>query len=565
MIKKISPAWYSFLMVVGIAIFANFISAYFHTYVDLTQDKRYTLTDATVETFEKVEEIVYIKVLLDGDFPAGFKRLQASIREVLGQIKSVNPKVQFEFENPVQGTQDDIIKTRDALAKEGIVPTSLKYYDGTQLVQKAIYPYALINIGSRKAVVNLLEEQQPGSDEEVILNNSISLLEYKFAHTLQKMMLREKQNIVFSAGSGELDSRFTYRLEKELRKYYDTGRIVLDSVVQIDTSVNLLIVAAPKREISLPNQFKIDQYIMRGGKVIWAMEKLTASLDSIAKYNFYVPQDIITGVDDMLFKYGARVQPNLIIDLECSAIPQIVGMTGDKPQTMMFPWYYHPVLQSLNNHVIVKNIDRVNMFFPASIDTVETATPIKKTVLLASSPYSRTQFNPVRLNFEILKTEPDPAKFNDGNKAVAVLLEGEFESFFKNRVSASFQETLKQLNTKFVEKSVATKQIVFSDVDFMQNLINTRTNETEEIGFNKWEIKYYKGNKDLILNAIEYLLDEEGVLSARSKEIKLRLLDKVKAKKEKTKWQLINIVLPLVFLALCGALYTVWRRRKYTK
>lgn len=565
MSKKLSPAWLSFLMITGVVILVNFISSYFHTYIDLTQDKRYTLTDATVETFEKVDEIIYVKVLLEGDFPAGFKRLQSSIREVLSQLKAVNPKLQFEFENPVQGTQNDIIKTRDALAKEGLIPTSLKYYDGTQLVQKAIYPYAVINIGARKAVVNLLEEQQPGSDEEIILNNSISLLEYKFAHTLQKMMLKEKQNIVFTAGSGELDSRFTYRLEKELRKYYDTGRIVLDSVVQIDTSVHLLIVAAPKREISLQNQFKIDQYIMRGGKVIWAMEKLTASLDSIAKYQFYVPQDIVTGVDDMLFKYGARVQPNLIIDLECSAIPQIVGMTGDKPQTMMFPWYYHPVLQSNNNHVIVKNIDRVNMFFPSSIDTVETALPVKKTILLASSPYSRTQFNPVRLNFEILKSQPDPSKFNDGGKAVAVLLEGEFESFFKNRVSASFQETLRQLNTAFVEKSIPTKQVVFSDIDFMQNLLNSRTNETEEIGFNKWEIKYYKGNKDLILNTIEYLLDEEGVLGARSKEIKLRMLDKVKAKKEKTRWQIINLVLPLVFLGLIGGVYTVWRRRKYTK
>ncbi|MBK7787713.1 MAG: gliding motility-associated ABC transporter substrate-binding protein GldG [Saprospiraceae bacterium] len=563
--KKISPAWFNFFMVAGIAILANFVSSYFSTYIDLTQDKRYTLTPATEEAVEKIDEIIYIKVLLEGEFPAGFKRLQASTREMLNQLKALNPRIQYEFENPVQGTQDEIIKTRDALAKDGVVPTSLKYYDGTQLVQKAIYPYALINIGTKRAIVNLLEEQQPGSDEEVILNNSISLLEYKFAHTFQKMLMREKQNIAFTAGAGELDSRFTYRLEKELRRFYDTGRIVLDSVVQIDSSVHLLVVAAPKQQISLPNQFKIDQYIMRGGKVIWLVEKLSASLDSIAKYQFYVPKDIITGVDDMLFKYGAKVQPNLIIDLECSAIPQIVGMAGDKPQTMMFPWYYHLSLQSKNDHVIVRNIDRVNMFFPSSIDTVATATPVKKTVLLSSSPYSRTQFNPVRLNFEILKSEPDPAKFNDGNKAVAVLLEGRFESFFKNRVSASFQQTLNQLNTRFVEESVPTAQVVFSDVDFMQNLLNTRTNETEEIGFNKWEIKYYKGNKDLILNTVEYLLDEGGVLSARSKELKLRLLDKVKAKKEKTKWQLINIVLPLLFLALSGLIYNYWRRKKYTQ
>ncbi|MBK7223549.1 MAG: Gldg family protein [Saprospiraceae bacterium] len=244
--KKISPAWYNFFMVAGIAILANFVSSYFSTYIDLTQDKRYTLTPATEEAVEKIDEIIYIKVLLEGEFPAGFKRLQASTREMLNQLKALNPRIQYEFENPVQGTQDEIIKTRDALAKDGVVPTSLKYYDGTQLVQKAIYPYALINIGTKRAIVNLLEEQQPGSDEEVILNNSISLLEYKFAHTFQKMLMREKQNIAFTDGAGELDSRFTYRLEKELRRFYDTGRIVLDSVVQIDSSVHLLIVAAPK-------------------------------------------------------------------------------------------------------------------------------------------------------------------------------------------------------------------------------------------------------------------------------------------------------------------------------
>ncbi|MBK9687682.1 MAG: Gldg family protein [Saprospiraceae bacterium] len=173
--KKISPAWFNFFMVAGIAILANFVSSYFSTYIDLTQDKRYTLTPATEEAVEKIDEIIYIKVLLEGEFPAGFKRLQASTREMLNQRKAINPRIQFEFENPVQGTQDEIIKTRDAQAKDGVVPTSLKYYDGTQLVQKAIYPYALINIGTKRAIVNLLEEQQPGSDEEVILNNSISL------------------------------------------------------------------------------------------------------------------------------------------------------------------------------------------------------------------------------------------------------------------------------------------------------------------------------------------------------------------------------------------------------
>jgi gliding-associated putative ABC transporter substrate-binding component GldG len=563
--KEDKSIWTRFFIIVGILLALNFLSTYIHTYFDLTEDKRYTLTKPTKNLIDGINEIVYFKVLLDGEFPAGFKRLQSSTKELLSQLKAINPKIQFEFENPVDGTVDEIKKTRDALAAQGIIPTSLKYYDGTQLVQKAIYPFALINVGSRKAVVNLLEEQTPGSDEEVILNNSISLLEYKFANAFQKILLNKKQNVLFTKGKGELDDRYTFRLESELKKYYNTGRIDLDSVVRIEDEADLLIIAAPDKPYDIKNQFKLDQYIMNGGKVIWVMEKLTASLDSIAKYKFYVPADINTGLDDMLFKYGARVQPNLVLDLECSSIPQIVGMSGDKPQTMMFPWFYHINVATRNNHPIVKNIDKVNMSFPSSIDTVGNIPTIKKTPLLMTSPYSRTQFNPVRLTFEILKSQPDPAKFNDGNKIVALLLEGRFESFFKNRVSEDFKQTLAQINSSYVEVSKTTKQIVISDVDFMKNLINFRTNETEQIGFNKWEVKYYKGNRDFIFNAVEYLLDESNILTARSKEIKLRLLDQVKTKTEKRKWQFINIGLPLIFLAAIGVVYTWYRRRKYAK
>jgi ABC-2 type transport system permease protein len=561
--KKINKQWANFLVICCIVVVVNLLSAYVNSYIDLTQDKRFTLTQASKDVVNEVKDVIYIKVLLEGEFPAGFKRLRSATAEMLDQLKGQNAKIQYEFENPIQGTSDQIKKTRDELAKDGIVPTSLKYYDGTQLVQKAIYPYALINIGSRKAVVNLLEEQTQGSDEEVVLNNSIALLEYKFANTFQKMMLKDKQNIAFTSGNEELESKYTFRLERELRKFYDTGRLILDSLVGIDTSINLLIVAAPRKQLSLESQFKIDQYIMRGGKVIWAIEKFDAGLDSIAKYKMYVPRDIVTGIDDMLFKYGVRVQPNFIIDLECTNIPQIVGMAGGKPQTMLFPWNYHLSISSKDNHVINRNIDRVNMFFPSSIDTLPVK-EVKKTILLSSSKYSRTQFNPVRLNFEILKYQPDPAKYNDGNKATAVLLEGRFESYFKNRVPQAFKQTLDQLNVPYLDKSKPTAQIVLSDVDFMQNLINMRTSETEEIGYNKWELKFYKGNKDFILNCIEYMLDEKGVLASRSKELKLRLLDQVRAKKERKFWQLLNIVLPLVFVGLIGLLYSYRRKRLYS-
>lgn len=564
-VKKLGP-WLKVILVFAILFMINFISSFYSGFIDLTEDKRFTLTEPTLRTIDKVDEVVYVQILLAGEFPSGFKRLQNATLEMLNEFKDRNGKIVYEITDPNEGSAKEINDRRKQLADEGIIPTQLTFFDGTQTVTKVIYPHVIFNYGNRRFVVNLLEEQKPGDDEDIILNNSVGLLEYKFANAFQKMLLKDRQNIVFTAGNGELPSKNTYRLEKELRKYYNSGRIILDSVVTLDSQIDLLIVAAPREKVSLKNQFKIDQYLMNGGKIIWMIEKLEADLDSIAKYQYYIPRDIETDLDDMLFKYGVRVQPNLLLDLESTRIPQIVGMSGDQPQTVLKQWPYHPAVASKSSHPIVKNIARTNMFFPSTIDTsIVTATPIDKTVLLSSSQYSRVQFNPVRLNFEILKTPFVPAKFDKGPQPLAVLLEGEFESFFKNRVSEDFKNTLQQIGAEYKEKSPETKQIVISDVDFAKNLINTRTNETEEMGFNKWEVQYFKGNKDFILNSIEYMLDQEGILESRSKEVKLRLLDAVKTKEEKSKWQMINIGLPLAILAFFGILFNFLRRRKYSK
>jgi gliding-associated putative ABC transporter substrate-binding component GldG len=490
--------------------------------------------------------------------------LQTATKDLLDEFKGINNKIQFVFEDPTQGDRQDVMNRREELAKLGIVPTSLQYYDGTQTVTKAIYPFAIINLSNRQVAIPLLEEQQPGVDENIILNNSVSLLEYKFADALQKVQDVEPKNIVFTKGNGELPLQNTYALEKQLRKFHNTGRIDLDSVTYLSDEIDLLIIAAPTQPYSLKDQFKIDQYLMNGGKIIWLIESLDADLDSISKYKYYVPRDINHGLGDLLFKYGVRIQPNLILDLESTRIPQIVGMQGDKPQTQLFTWPYHPAIYPESKHPIVKNLDRINMFFPSSIDTIKTEGNIKKTILLRSSPYSRLQFNPVRLNFEILKSPFDPANFTDGYQPVSVLLEGEFESAFKNRVSEDFKNTLKTLDQEFKSISKPTKQLIVSDVDFTKSLVNSRTQKSEDIGFNKWEVRYFKGNKDFINNAVEYMLDEKGVLQARSKEIKLRLLDKVRTKQEKSKWQAINIGLPLLFLFIFGILFNWWRKKKYT-
>ena len=553
------------LLVIGILVFINIISSYVSGFIDLTADKRFTLTEPTKNLVSNIDELVSTKVYLVGDFPSGIMSLQEATTDILKQFKKLNNNFIFDFDDPSAGSVEEVNARYKQLTKDGLNPTSLKVFDGSNYQQKVIFPYVTFQIGTRKVVVNLLEEQFAGQDEQEVLASSISLLEFKLSNALQKLLLSRKMNIVFTSGQGELPLQKTYSLERDLRKFYNTGRITLDSVLRIDSLVDLLMIAAPKSKFSLQNQFKIDQYLMNGGKILWLIEKMTASLDSIAKYQFYIPQDIVTDLDNMLFKYGAKVMPNLILDLECTSIPQIVGQSGDKPQTMMFKWPYHPVLASKSNHPVVKNIDRVNMYFPSEVDTIKTNIYSKKTFLLTTSNYSKTQFNPVRLNFEILKADPDPRLFNKPNIPVALLLEGKFESFFKNRMTQDFSTTLVRLNMKFKDESEPTRQIIISDADFMSNLINSRTNEAEPLGFNKWELKLYKGNKDFIMNAIEYLMDEKQILTARSKEIKLRPLDIIKVDEEKTFWQIFNVIMPLLILTIFGLFFSYYRKRKYAQ
>lgn len=553
------------LLIIGIIIFINIISNYFFGAIDLTEEKRYTLSKSTHNVVESVDENVFIKVLLDGDLPPGFKRLQNSTKELLDDLVDINSDIQYVFEDPLDGTTQEIKSRRDQLAKDGVLPVALTYNDGKEVSQKGIYPYALISYKGRNSKISLLKEQNLGEDDEVVLNRSIELLEYKFVNQIQKLSLGKRQNIAFSEGHGELAFDNTYRLQTELENFYNVGRLNLDSLIVIDRQLDLLIVAAPKEQFDDKAKFKLDQYIMNGGKILWLIEKLDSDLDSINKYRFYIPQDIITGVDDLLFKYGAKIQPNLVLDLESSSIPQVVGQQDGKPQTLLYKWYYHPLAIANRNHPIGKNLDRINMFFPSSIDTVKTKFKVAKTPILTSSPYSRYQLNPVRLNFEILKYPPQRDQFNKGNQTLGLLLEGEFESAFANRITPNFQSTLDQLGITFQAKSVPTQQIVISDADFMKNRVNSRTQKAEPIGYNIWEQKVFDGNKDFILNSIEYLLDDNGVLDSRSKEVKLRLLDAVKTKQERKKWQFINIGLPLLFLAIFGFLFNFIRKRRYSK
>jgi len=553
------------VLVLAVLIVVNVLASFFYTHLDLTEDKRFTLSDSSVNMISEIDDNIFVQVLIDGELEAGFKRLRSATGDMLSEFNSINTNIDYEFVDPSSGNLEKINRTREELRQIGLTPTRVSIMDGKETVEKYIYPYALISQGDRRTIVSLLEEQRLGISNELILNNSVSMLEYKLTNGIFKVWNEVKPNIVLTTGNGELENLETAFLERNLREYYDTGRINLDSLYKIDQDADVLIVARPQKEISQRSQFIIDQYIMNGGNVIWLIEKFFVNVDSVAQYQFFVPRPLETGLDDMFFRYGVKFKDNLVLDLESSTIPQVVGDQGGQPQIDFFKYSYHPLLQAGSGHPIVKNLDRVNVLFPSTIEQVKSKANITHTPLLQSSQYSRYQMFPMRLNFDILRYEPEPDNFDKGPQTVAMLVEGEFDSYFKNRVSESMRTTLSKIDAEFVEKSPPSKQLFVSDADFIKNSYNPETNQISPTGYNRWEEKAYKGNLDFIVNAIDYMVDDYGLADARSKEIKLHLLNTIKAQEESGFWKFINVGLPLLFLGLFAFIYLFVRKRKYAQ
>jgi ABC-2 type transport system permease protein len=561
-----SQALLRFGMFCGIVLFANIMANTFYAHADLTEEKRFTLTQPTRQMLRGLKDRIYVRILLEGEFPAGFKRLQTATREMLDDFRSESGYIDYQFEDPNQGTVEQINERRKALADEGIGPVNLRVAEQGKSSQRLIYPVAIIHFGGRKEIVKLLENQSPSLDPEQVINNSVSLLEYKFANGIKKILASTRPVILFTQGHGELVELQTIDLENNLRQYYDTGRIVLDSSVQVrPDKCTLMIIAKPRTAFSEKDKFKVDQYIMHGGRVMWLIDRMNADLDSLRSLgSHYVPTDYPLNIEDMLFKYGVRIQPDLVLDLESSRIPIVSGQVGNQPQLELYKWPYHPVVLPKGQHPIVKNLDRVELRFCSSIDTIRTKTPVKKTQILASSKHSRLQFSPADVSFDILKEDPDPAKFDKGMQTVGVLLEGNFPSNFENRVSQDMVNGLKQLGLEYLPQSVNTRMVVISDGDVAANFVRDPIKKSwDPLGYNRFEKVTY-ANKELMLNAVEYLIDPTGVIEARTKEVKLRQLDTIRAQAEQTQWRLFNIGVPLLLLGLFGFIFMWLRKRKYS-
>jgi ABC-2 type transport system permease protein len=559
-----SKLWWLFLLIVLVGI--NYLASVVHTRVDLTQEKRYTLSPATKKLIKGLPDKVSITVLLTGDMPAGFKKLSNSTKELLQEFKELGgSNIQFKFEKPGEGLNDTAKqKMMVHLDSLGLKPTNIKVKAkaGEAQEERLVYPGALVQYKDREVAIDLLQGQDMTGGVQS-LNNAEALLEYKMARSIQKITADTVPAIGYLVGNGELLTRNVVDLiDNTLRQEYRFGFVPIDSVPVIPPVFDALVIVKPTIKFNDQQKLKIDQYIMHGGKVIWLIDKLYAEMDSLMRSNSdFVAFDRNLNLDDQLFKYGVRINDNLVQDLQCDKIPLVVGNYGNQPQMQLVPWPYFPTLSSYSGNPIAKNLDNVLSLFPNSIDTVKNN--IRKTVLLASSESSRIISTPAIVTLNSIKTEDDLKTFNQSFLPVAVLLEGRFSSLYTNRLSTGTLDTLAGLYKHPFRAATEkeSKMIVVSDADIVTNVV-TANQGPLPMGYNQFT-NYQYANKDFFLNCIQYLTDSSGILETRSKDFALRLLDTKKIEEDKTQWQIMNIGGPVVLVLLLGLVYQAVRKRKY--
>lgn len=545
------------IAVIAIIIFANIISSYVFTRFDLTSEKRYSLSPTTIDLIKKLNDVVYFKVYLEGDFPAPFKRLKNATKEMLDEMRAYsNGNIEYIFVNPSASVdpkeRQDVYKE---LYEKGLQPTDLEERGAEGTSTKIIWPGAIVNYKSNEQPLLLLK-QQVGAGTETMLNNSIQNLEYEISNTLRKLTQTVKPKIAFIEDFGTLDENEVADITKELGSYYTVIRLRINEQLKSLQGFNAIIIAKPDSAFSEKNKFIIDQFVMKGGKLLWLIDNMAVTMDSLQTATETLAMGKSLNLDDILFRYGARINYDLILDLKSAPIPVVTGYVANKPKQTLLPWYYFPLLSPGSDHPIVKNMNSVKAEFASSIDTIGIK-DVKKTILLSSSEFSRVLLAPVRVSLNIMREEPNPQQFNKSYLPVAVLLEGNFPSVFQNRLPPQITDSDE---IDFKDKSVKNKMIVVSDGNIIENQV--RQSSYLPLGYDRYTNTVF-GNKNFILNCVDYLLDDTGLISLRTKEFKLRLLDKPKVDEEKTNWQVMNLALPVIFVIIFGIIKSFIRKKKY--
>ena len=553
-------AYSSLAILILIIIIINFISTFLFFRIDFTKEKRYTLSNASKEFVKNLEDVVYIKVYLEGDFPAGFKRLRNSTKETLDDLKAyAGSNIEYEFINPSADpnpeVRDEILRQ---LSKKGLNAINVQVRDDQGQRQQIIVPGAVVTYRGREVAFQLLQSSTIANSADEVLNNSITNLEFQIVNNIKKVSSLNRPRIAFSIGHGELDTFRLADVVKSLREYYEVDFINISRSIPQDLfPYKALIIAKPTKFFEEGDKFNIDQYIMNGGRVLWMIDQTNANLDSLGNEQMMITSSYNLNLDDQLFSYGARLNYDLIQDVQCAPIPVVTGNVGAQPQTELFPWLFYPIFISNSTHPVAKNLDGIRSEFSGTIDTINVA-GVKKSPLLQSSKYSKILNAPVRISMQMLAIEPNPTQFNKQNLITALALEGKFKSVYKNRLVAQND------SAKFIEDSKETRMIVVADGDIIKNYYSVKDSSVYPLGFDRFSRQSFS-NKIFIQNAIDWLADDYNLIEARSKEVKLRLLDKEKIKSQKMKWQLFNIVFPIALIVIVGLYLFYYRKRKYAK
>jgi ABC-2 type transport system permease protein len=536
-------------------VLLNTLASFVFYRIDLTEEKRYTIKSQTKQMLKNLDDRVFVEVYLGGELNAGFTRLQKSIRETLEEFRVYSGnRVTYIFTDPAEAKST---KARGEfmadLSAKGIQPTNVIDKQNGQRVEKLIFPGALVSYGGDEVGVMFLKGNKAASAEEEI-NQSVEGIEFELANAIYRLANTEQKRIGLVKGQGELDSIYAAGLINALASVYALSNVSLSSP-DLD-NYDALVVAKPTKRFTEQDKYSLDQYLMHGGKLLLLLDKVQASMDSVSIQEYLAfPSDL--DLDDLLFKYGIRLNPDLVQDQNAAFFPVVTGQSGATPRIQLIEWPFFPMINQYADHPITRNLDAVVTRFVSSIDTVK-ATGIKKTPLLFTSRYSRTLTAPVRVNINDIR-EDETSQFQNSFVPVAYLLEGKFSSLFNNRILPA---TASKQN--FLSESTATKIIVVSDGDIARNEINPRTKQPQPLGFDPYT-NYTYAHRDLILNMLAYLTDENGLIMARNKEVKIRPLDRKRAVEEKTKWQLINLALPMVLIIAYGIIRAMMRKRRYTR
>jgi len=564
---------YTFVFVVLVNILFSFTDFSF----DLTEDKKHSISAETKQILSELDDIIFIKVYLDGDFPAEFKHLQSEVLNLLTSFKSiVGANFDFEFINPNKlVNEEERMNLFKQLGKAGLSPTDIEIKTSSSNSNQIIFPCASLYYKDKQQPVNFLKNSITKQAAENI-NASIESLEYEFISAIQHLTKNKLDKIAFLEGNGELNENQVYDITKSvlddnfnLEYYYNVSRFnikefPIDSTTMLpDLSRQLsilntykaIIIAKPMIPFNQLDKLLLDQYVMNGGKVLWLVDGVIANMDSLKNQaGFFIANKNELNIDDQLLKYGVRINSNLVEDLRSTKIPIITGYSNNKPQQSYFQWPYFPLLLSDSKHPISKGLDGIKCSFVSSIDTVKNN--IKKTILLHSSKKSRLNLSPTKISLGILENLPAIESYNKKDEPVAVLLEGEFESLYKNIL------VTKNTQIKLKERSDKTKMIIVADGDIIANNVNA-SGTIFPLAYEP-NIKYtYPGNKHFLINAIQYLCDDNGLSHLKTKELSLRMLDKEKIKKNKLLIQLINIVFPVLILLIFAFFFSRNKERKY--